>query len=766
MNKRHLQILAFCLSLILIQNVFAQSSGVSAQGVQPHAINLDLEQGEIGQMPAGWFSRNPNYSAVLTEEYPKTGKRAALLQSGAQPTKANEFGNLMQVFDATPFRGRRIRFKAAVRMAAAGVSGRAALWMRVDRDQHKMGFFDNMGDRPILAGDWRYFEIVGDVDEDAAVINIGMMLSGKGKAWLDDVSITDMGKLVVLAEPARPLTPQGLDNLVAFTRLLGYVRHFYPGDEAAITNWDTFAVEGIRIAELATTPADLAQKLETLFHPVAPLVRVFPGKENPALPPELKPQANEISLKIVSWRHKGFGQTASRRPNVYESRRVSNDASKRTIAAEARDPQKPFIVDLGGGVSCLIPLALFTDAKGTLPHINSPVKDPKTDLVKYSGNDRSTRLADVALAWNVLQHFYPYFDVVKVDWPQVLRETLIAAANDSDEMAFLKTLRRMIAQLQDGHGGIYHTSDSGVFYGVPVVFGWVEGRLIVTQVAGEAGDLRPGDVVVKVDGKPSAEVLTEKEALISGATLQWRRFNSVYRLGFGSKDSQMVLDVLTQNGQTRSVMLQRTLAQPLEETRPPKVQEVKPGIFYLDLDRIVDADFQAALPKLETAKGIIFDLRGYPKVSPDLICHLIDKPATSARWNIPVVTTPDHVNFVYTDEGRWDLQPKNPHLKAKIAFITDGRAISYAESYMGIIEAYKLAEIVGETTAGTNGNINPFTLPGNYQVIWTGMKVLKHDGSQHHGIGIQPTVPVSRTIRGVAEKRDEQLERAIAIVSQ
>jgi C-terminal processing protease CtpA/Prc len=46
------------------------------------------------------------------------------------------------------------------------------------------------------------------------------------------------------------------------------------------------------------------------------------------------------------------------------------------------------------------------------------------------------------------------------------------------------------------------------------------------------------------------------------------------------------------------------------------------------------------------------------------------------------------------------------------------------------------------------------------------MKVLKHDGSQHHGVGIQPTVPVSRTIRGVAEARDEQLEKAIAVVSQ
>jgi C-terminal processing protease CtpA/Prc len=44
------------------------------------------------------------------------------------------------------------------------------------------------------------------------------------------------------------------------------------------------------------------------------------------------------------------------------------------------------------------------------------------------------------------------------------------------------------------------------------------------------------------------------------------------------------------------------------------------------------------------------------------------------------------------------------------------------------------------------------------------MKVLKQDGSRHHGVGIQPTVPCSRTKAGVAAGRDEQLERALAIV--
>jgi C-terminal processing protease CtpA/Prc len=125
---------------------------------------------------------------------------------------------------------------------------------------------------------------------------------------------------------------------------------------------------------------------------------------------------------------------------------------------------------------------------------------------------------------------------------------------------------------------------------------------------------------------------------------------------------------------------------------------------------------------------------------------------------------PDQLDSPYHESG-WDVQPEKPYFSARRVFLTDGRAISYAETVMGIVEHYKLGEIVGGPTAGTNGNVNPFKLPGGYMVAWTGMKVLKHDGSQHHGIGILPTVPASRTRKGVAEGKDEILLRGLAVVS-
>src|SRR5262249_37261711 len=127
-------------------------------------------------------------------------------------------------------------------------------------------------------------------------------------------------------------------------------------------------------------------------------------------------------------------------------------------------------------------------------------------------------------------------------------------------------------------------------------------------------------------------------------------------------------------------------------------------------------------------------------------------------WDLPVARP--RIPATMSDE------PDAPSRSARVAFITDGRAISAAETFMGIVEAYRIAEIVGEPTAGTNGNVNSIALPGGFSIMFTGMKVLKHDGSQHHGVGIRPTVETHRTIAGIAAGKDEMLDAALDAVAR
>jgi hypothetical protein len=174
---------------------FIWTSPVAAAETVP--ANPGFEQGPPGQAPDHWLvPRIPGYHVLISGEDPKSGKQCLTIKRGTE--KPGPFGNVMQRIDATPFRGKRVRYRAAVRTRIDGQEGAAQLWLRVDllaKDgQRRLGFFDNMAKRPIRGKEWDYYEIVGDVAEDAQTINVGMFLRGSGQAWLDDTSLEIVDK--------------------------------------------------------------------------------------------------------------------------------------------------------------------------------------------------------------------------------------------------------------------------------------------------------------------------------------------------------------------------------------------------------------------------------------------------------------------------------------------------------------------------------------------------------------------------------------------
>jgi hypothetical protein len=77
------------------------------------------------------------------------------------------------------------------------------------------------------------------------------------------------------SDSAGPLTPRSSANLQSFAKLFGYVRHFHPSDGARETDWDEFAIAGVKKVEPAQSDAELAAALRQLFSGVAPGVRIL-----------------------------------------------------------------------------------------------------------------------------------------------------------------------------------------------------------------------------------------------------------------------------------------------------------------------------------------------------------------------------------------------------------------------------------------------------------------------------------------------------------
>ena len=602
-----------------------------------------------------------------------------------------------------------LRILDAVPYAGQHVKVRAAVKTRGDASHAHLSlsplrmiqsdFLDEGASRPITSQDWSVRERTREVASARGLV-IGAFVDGNGTAWLDNV------ELLTRDSPQDEWTSVALDN---------------PGFESAKTGerpigWTT----GKGIASYASVTAETAHdgdqslKLES---PLPSQVRLFPERPSPGEVVN-KPLGRGLSVQLPLALHSRDGQTL--RP------------------ADAPPP------------------AALRDS---LSRVETPILETNPPL----------RLADVTIAWNIFQHFYPYFEAVDVNWDAVLTRTLRRAlADDTSTRDFLQTLRRMVAQLEDGHGRVHHSQASSSS-GLPVRFGRIEDEIVVVDTAEHLDrNLCPdiGDVVVSIGGRSSEQRLQEKKQYISGSP-QWTEGRALQQLGRGDPDSTVSLTVRGGGTEKTCEMTrsdQRIRWRQLRlDNRPDTMDTLRAGVRYVDLTRAEWPTLQQHLGELADADGVVFDLRGYPTGGArKLLPHLSSDTLRSARFQVPQFMYPDQANIVgYDASGRWTLPPEEPEITGDVAFLTGPGAISYAESIMGIVEHYDLGTIVGQPTAGTNGVINPFELPGGYKVWWTGMRVRKHDGSQHHLVGIRPDVRATRTIEGVGAGQDEVLQTAL-----
>lgn len=69
----------------------------------------------------------------------------------------------------------------------------------------------------------------------------------------------------------------------------------------------------------------------------------------------------------------------------------------------------------------------------------------------HQGPKRATRLAAVAITWNLLRHFSPYLEPVSKAWEVALEQGLRDAATALDDATFLHGFRTFTAPFREGH---------------------------------------------------------------------------------------------------------------------------------------------------------------------------------------------------------------------------------------------------------------------------------------------------------------------------
>ena len=572
-----------------------------------------------------------------------------------------------------------------------------------------------------------------------------------------------------------PLTEQSLQNLIAFTKLYGYVRFFHPSSEAQKIDWNKFAVYGTEKVEDAKNSDELKKILKELFLPIAPSLIIY--DKNNYKDDELKTYSpeNPAKLKEVLWKYHSFADE------------VSNDLYYKSIGENKHDSlfkelplkDKYFRVEIGNNLSIILPIVLYSDSVSTLPRgdidkVNDLLKKDSVNQIQYKEINRYVRFAGITIAWNIFQHFYPYRNLIKTNWQDELSISLKSAAVDTSKIDYLNTLKRFTAKLEDGHTSVIFPNSDGNYYYPGLRWEVIENQLVITDVLNEIKDkVAPGDVILEIDGIRALERLAVFDSLVSGATVEWKRTDqspkrkgSLELLASGKENSILKLKVLHKDKTSNLIELVRNRNYYNNEIKPDKVFEIKNGIYYVDMTRCSLDDYNKIRPKLTKSKGIIYDCRGFPSMFGIYFSDMTrDTLFAAFKWYSSLILYPDGNNTSYYTRPPLKLPGSSDYIKAPKVVITNANAISGAESILLTIQYHKLATLIGEHTAGTSGVMDAFTLPGGYTIWYTGHLYQNYDGSRFSGIGVIQDIPCSKTIKGISEGRDEQLEKALEVIT-
>jgi hypothetical protein len=190
------------LSAVAVSVVFclptysAQPKPCSWTELKANPRNLDFSQGKIGSAPKDWLlgpewflpSHIPSYEALIAPENQCHGSAQCATVHSVRGETSIPLAFLYQDLDPVPYRGQTLVYRAFVRVDPA-FKGVARLLVRVHRKDCSTAFRDDMGDHPVVSGEWAAYEIHAPIAMDAYHIEFGVQLVGTGAVWIDQSSM-------------------------------------------------------------------------------------------------------------------------------------------------------------------------------------------------------------------------------------------------------------------------------------------------------------------------------------------------------------------------------------------------------------------------------------------------------------------------------------------------------------------------------------------------------------------------------------------------
>ncbi|MDD3860055.1 MAG: S41 family peptidase [Bacteroidales bacterium] len=734
-------ILIFLITLLSI-TTFCQTKETFSK------FNLDFEIIEKGSL-VGWeIYGGSNYTISLDSTNIISGKYSALIEFG----EGNPSNKALAFTLPANYAGKKITLSGYIKTENIN-DGYAGLWMRIDPSIA----FDNMYKKGIKGTtDWTKYEITLKMSpEETQKIVVGGLLVGKGKMWLDNFTVTIDGKDIKGLKPLeKELLPADKDkdfdngseitifspnknqieSLKTLGLIWGFLKYYHPNIAKGQYNWD---YELFRILPQVLDSEDKKILDSILISWIESLGQFTRGKE-------IVVKASKIKIE----------------PDLYWIQNSNFSDELISLLMQIKNAKRPkvhYYIGLHFGIG---------NPKFKNENAYSSMKYP----------DVGFRLLSLYRYWNIIQYYFPYKNLIEEDWKNVLEEFIPKFIDAKDETEYTLVVLELIGRVHDTHANVwggnqvlnkhfglrYAAAEITFIEGMPVVTGFYDENL------GKETGLEIGDIISVINKQPVEEMISNKLKYTPASNYPTKLRDistNLLRTNDSIINIEFIRDGIIESKTLKTFSSEEINVYAKFQFSDTCFKLINKDIAYINNGSLKREYLPTIWKEIQNTKGLIIDIRNYPSDFPlyELSCYLMPNKTPFVKFTKGSIATPGLFTFtkvIYSGKKNKD------YYQGKVIILINEITQSSAEFHTMAYRVNSNSIVLGSRTAGADGNVSRFDLPGGIITMISGIGVYYPDGRETQRIGIVPDIEIKPTIQGIKEGRDELLEKAINLINE
>jgi carboxyl-terminal processing protease len=391
---------------------------------------------------------------------------------------------------------------------------------------------------------------------------------------------------------------------------------------------------------------------------------------------------------------------------------------------------------------------------------------PQIDLQLYP--TRNERLLCICQFWNTIEYFFPYKYLTDQNWDAVLNEMVTKSENVRNELEFDLLMLELVNKTDDGHA-IFKTNNTIKYFGsffFPVEIKFIEEKAIISRLPNDSlakiDDLQIGDIVTMINNENISDIIEKKRKYLNGSNERAKLRNTYYFLANGNTNSVKVK--FNRNDSIFEKNISRYYYDSIYKFKKniSKFKILDNNIGLIDMENLEMKDVDKMMDSLKDTKGLIIDLRNYPKFIPYNLAKRFTKNETPCiDIIIPDLDFPGRFIFEKTITMKAD---KNQYDKPVIVIVNENTQ-SRAEFSVMVFQSSPNVITLGSQTAGSNGNVSRIAISKTQSSLISGTGIFYPNDNSMQRKGVKIDVEVNQTIYGIKNNIDEQLFKAVEILN-